>query len=432
MRTSTRCKLYVQLSASLVLNRTHSCQTLLHPFRPLSTPYPPGELPPPSVLDELTHQIVKYAYRPSPVKRSSRTKLPPKPRPHEDGWTHTWNATRRKLFRLALAESQHAHGLAAEDRKLPRHERLSRPGLKRMDSMDFLDQADEEDREAGTSRRTDETEGVGRAIRLSTSLQNSARANPLSTLSRTQSDDVTTTASSSSGSSSTATLAELPTVPAAITVTPSSPVGPTPPLRRRGSSRASQPRSSRPSLLQRGRSFTASDLEADASILPDSPVAKGPSRADPSTQQDAHDRTAAFVASTSMSTNLLNPQLAMTSMTASSSRLTRSQSSGDNLDPHAFRTSFLADRQPSTIEKSALALPFEAPAPRLSSGSRSKGEWSDSDEECSTRLRHVKKVKPVRAQRPKMTAGFQPSLQAELLSGPALRSPFEEKTGMGF
>lgn len=414
-------------------------QALLHPFRPLSTPYPPGELPPPNVLDELTHQIVKYAYRPSPMKRSSRSKVHPKPHPHEDGWTHTWDATRRKVFRLALAESQHAHGMDAEDRKLPRNERVGRPGLKRMDSMDFLDQAEEEEQEAEAAamRRKEEAENVGRAIRLSTSLQNSARSNPLNTLTRTMSDDVTTTTSSSSGSSSTATLMVLPTLPAAITVTPASPVGPPPPLRRKGSSRASQVRPSRPSLLQRGRSFTASDLEADSSILPDSPVAKGPTdRAgdENAAKQEAVDRTAAFVASTSMSTNLLNPHLAMTAVIGCSSRLTRSQSSNDNCDPHAFRTSFLADRQPSTTQKSALALPFDAPTPRpsLKSSANVKGGWSDSDEEGSTRLRHVKKVKPVRGHRPKLAAALQPSLQAEVLAGPALRSPFEEKTGMSF
>lgn len=390
-----------------------SLQALLHPFRPLSSSFPPGELPPPSVLDELTHQIVKYAYRPSPVKRG-RSKQPPKPRPHEDGWSHTWDATRRKLFRVALAESQSAHGMDAEDKKLPRVERVQRPGLKRMDSMDFLDQEQEEevaDRGVGSS---------GLAAQLSTSLQNTARSNPLGFLSRTQSDDVTTTTSSISASTSTPTALETPAIPAAITITPASPVA-APPLRRRGSSRVSQPRSSRPSLLQRGRSFTASDLEADPSI-PDSPIA--PAKTARGDAVTIPPTAAAAMASLQAGPTLLDAP--------SSSRLTRSRS-GLTLNPHPCRTAFLADRKPTTTEKCALALPFDAGPIRGPARTQPvNGGWSDSDDEQSSKVRHVKKVKPARNSRPlmMMTPALQPALQAEMLGGPDLRSPFEEKSGM--
>lgn len=388
---------------------------LLHPFRPLSAPFPPGELPPPSVLDELTHQIVKYAYRPSPVKRG-RSKQPPKPRPHEDGWTHSWDATRRKLFRVALTESQSAHGMDAEDRKLPRVERVQRPGLKRMDSMDFLDQAEEEsNQDIGSS---------GRTARLSTSLQNTARATPLTFLSRSQSDDVTTTVSSASSFTSTlgASAPELPTIPAAITITPASPAA-APPLRRRGSSRASQPRASRPSLLQRGRSFTASDLEADPSI-PDSPVAP-PKQA----KQQADKATIPPTAAAAMASLQVGPSLLDA---PSSSRLTRSRS-GLSVNAHPCRTAFLADRTPTTTERCKLALPFDTAPIRgpVRSQSAASG-WSDSEDEQSGQVRHVKKVKPARAPRPIMTPVLQPALQADLLAGPSLRSPFEEKSSMTF
>ena len=94
--------------AYLILTDT---KILLHPYRPLSAPYPPGELPPPDVIDELTTQVLGYASK----------------------WPHSWDATRKRLFDLALEESK--FGL---DRKTSREG--SRPGLRRVDSMDFLDQ----------------------------------------------------------------------------------------------------------------------------------------------------------------------------------------------------------------------------------------------------------------------------------------------------
>jgi hypothetical protein len=98
----------------------------MHPFRPLSVHYPPGELPPPNAIDELTTQILNFAFRSSPTTHM-----------HE-GWLHAWNATRRKLFKLALAESKFGGDV------VERKERATRPGLRRVDSMDFLDQEPEE------------------------------------------------------------------------------------------------------------------------------------------------------------------------------------------------------------------------------------------------------------------------------------------------
>lgn len=302
-----------------------------------------------------------------------------------------------------------------------------------MDSMDFLDQEEEEeDQNAGA-------EDVGHAARLSTSLQNSARTTPLNFMSRSMSDDVVTTVSSSSSSSSSTTTitADLPSLPSAIVLTPASPATAAPPLRRRGSSRGLQQKTSRPSLLQRGRSFTASDLEADSSIIPDSPVAKTAVEARSTSSASGGLRAAASLMAPMTSIQpSTNPLSALTAgLDASpSSRLTRSQSNGDNLSAHAKQKSFIADRQPSTTEKSMLAMPFEAPTARVTTTTRAhiSGGWSDSDDEGSTRLRHVKKIKPIRGQRPISAASSQPSFQAQLVPGPALRSPFEEKSGMSF
>ena len=97
-------------------------QTLIHPYRPISVQYPPGELPPPNAIDELTGQILTYAFRSSSNDHG------------HGGWNHDWDATRRKLFELALAESKFGGDTAT------RKERATRPGLRRVDSMDFLDQ----------------------------------------------------------------------------------------------------------------------------------------------------------------------------------------------------------------------------------------------------------------------------------------------------
>ncbi|KAK8853342.1 hypothetical protein IAR55_004046 [Kwoniella newhampshirensis] len=122
--------------------------TLIHPFRPISTHYPPGELPPPNVIDELTNQIIKYAFR----RHHSERQFSPTSDCSDEGWTHSWDATRKKLFDTALVESKFGHD--AEERKMTREERQHRPGLRRMDSMDFLDQVESEQ----------SNESIGRAL----------------------------------------------------------------------------------------------------------------------------------------------------------------------------------------------------------------------------------------------------------------------------
>jgi hypothetical protein len=286
--------------------------------------------------------------------------------------------------------------------------------------MDFMDQ-DEED--------SSEADKIGRALRLSTSLQNSSKQCPLSTLTRSNSDDVIGTLSSSSSSTSSLTASEsLPSIPSAITITPSSPVVASPPSRT-GSSRMSQRRTSRPSLLQRGRSFTASDLEIDSDILA-SPTTEP--KVDSPTAMDVPPSFMNVIPSDELPTRRQSAKLlTIPAYISGGPRLTRSQSTEQNLNAHAAQKSFIATRQPSTNERAALALPFES-SPQKSNQKASNG-WSDSeDENTSTAVRHVKKSRPARAQRAKMPMSFQPLLQSEALAGSGLRSPFEEKSGMSF
>ena len=291
--------------------------------------------------------------------------------------------------------------------------------------MDFMDQ-DEED--------VSESDKIGRALRLSTSLQNSSKQCPLGALTRSNSDDVTTTLSSASSTTSLASSESLPSIPSAITITPSSPVAPPPPSRRNsgGPSRLSERRTSRPSLLQRGRSFTASDLEADSNILASPGVA---SKVDSPTElENTSSDPMEIIPSEELPPRRPSGKLlTIPAYISSGPRLTRSQSTEQNLNAHAAQKSFIATRQPSTTERAALALPFDS-APSKSTQKTSNG-WSDSeDENASTALRHVKKSRPARASRPKMPMpmSFQPLIQSDVLAGSGLRSPFEEKSGMGF
>ena len=112
------------------------------------------------MIDELANQVITYAFRPSPTKRNPS---PPKVQGKEPiltplGWQHSWEATRKKLFDLALAESK--FGPEGADRQAPRGQRAGRPGLRRVDSMDFLDRAEQE---AGSSSAN--VDGFGRAAR---------------------------------------------------------------------------------------------------------------------------------------------------------------------------------------------------------------------------------------------------------------------------
>ncbi|WWD22461.1 hypothetical protein CI109_106952 [Kwoniella shandongensis] len=86
---------------------------LAHPPRPLRTSYPPGTLPPPGALDEITTQIITVEAR-KPSIASTSDDL------DEDdqgiaslrisSWRHSWNATRQRLFTIARRESMESIG----------------------------------------------------------------------------------------------------------------------------------------------------------------------------------------------------------------------------------------------------------------------------------------------------------------------------------
>ncbi|ODN99190.1 hypothetical protein I350_07349 [Cryptococcus amylolentus CBS 6273] len=111
--------------------------------------FPPGSLPPSTVLDDLTTRLLQSQTTMSEKSRS----------PGEDSittiWLHSWDSTRQKMNEIALGNSR--FGIEEERRKLPREERSERPGLRRMDSMDFLDEGNAADRS---------TSAVGRALRF--------------------------------------------------------------------------------------------------------------------------------------------------------------------------------------------------------------------------------------------------------------------------
>ncbi|OCF34210.1 hypothetical protein I316_04160 [Kwoniella heveanensis BCC8398] len=408
--------------------------TLLHPFRPVSAPYPPGQLPPAHIIDELTNQIVNYAFKTrSPHSIHNQTSSPcegdgedhDQDQWRPSSWTRSFDATRKKVFEIALARSRFGHD--AEERKMSREERQQqqhRPGLRRVDSMDFLDQAE------GAEKPVD---SIGKALRLSTCLQNSAKQEPL-LLSLSRSTSV------GSGLSIEPLCAgpSLPAAPAAITLTPASPTGPSqPPLRRKSSFRSSGSKPLRPSsLLQRGRSFTAEDLRAEAEAEDIGSSSKsGPI----STCSQTILNDTPVTSPLSLTTRPL-PLVHTTS-----ARLTRSQSSSSTLDPqpHAIRDAFLSTPIPSTTDRSVLAMPLPIESSQSSStaaksaSSKTSSGWSDSEDEAPSQPRKIKKLRQTTktAAAAPISAGVGAGLRAPALSADAesmlaaggLRSPFEEK-----
>ncbi|RXK41463.1 hypothetical protein M231_01171 [Tremella mesenterica] len=452
---------------------------LLHPYKPLSQPFPPGVLPPGHIIDEIANQILAFAFRPTLPSRqlrhltdlgitsstqidASQSQLSPPGVQGQDGsdevswnghwedhwveeqeaeedrkgWRHGFTDTRKKVYELALADSKWGHDQA--ERKLSRLERKMRPGLRRMDSMDFLD---EEEGQTGSLG------GVGKALRLSTSLQNSAKQETLlPKISRSN---------SLGGILERASTPPLPPPPATITLTPASPQRPGPSLRRQGSFRA--PRVSRPSLLQRGRSFTASDLqeEANAAVQSlDSPPAatspKSPASPTPVTSLLSHPTSSSITdPPNSVISNILTesptkdqpdthmtspellavpPQLLPHEMNLSDPRLprlTRSQSSSAAMDRNpSLCSQFLSSPKPTTGDRSMLAKPLSLdmppPAPR------GHGGWSDSDDEglLPATPRVIKKVRPARLAKNKTMRVVKTD---QVLMAGGLRSPFEEK-----
>ncbi|ORY34200.1 hypothetical protein BCR39DRAFT_596906 [Naematelia encephala] len=167
--------------------------------------YPPGSLPPASVLDKMTSELIA--------------------RP---GWQHAWTQTRARLFLIARQETMgHAQHPAGGITR-PKLAVLGGRGMSRqMHSMDSL--YGDDDEEAG---------GFGEALRLSGDLQTTAASTPDSIL------------TSGSGLSSPLSFTfnfhpQLPSIGKA------KPAFPFPGL----------PRPT--SLLQRGRSFTSADVPAE-------------------------------------------------------------------------------------------------------------------------------------------------------------------------
>ncbi|WVQ62565.1 uncharacterized protein L199_000707 [Kwoniella botswanensis] len=102
---------------------------LAHPPRALRTAYPPGTLPPPSALDEITTHLINSETRKSPsidndgftfsasasaagVNLSVNEDMTPTGIVPQSGmrWKHTWHSTRQRLFNLARKESMESIG----------------------------------------------------------------------------------------------------------------------------------------------------------------------------------------------------------------------------------------------------------------------------------------------------------------------------------
>lgn len=182
------------------------------------------------------------------------------------------------------------------------------------------------------------------------------------------------------------------------TVTPASPE-PASTVRRRQRSFRGPTRTARPSLLQRGRSFTADDLAAEAARGDDTP-------------RDA-----------SPSPPVVVSERRPGSIRSISPRITRSSSTSALSAPHPIRDRFMT-HEPSTNDPVVLAMPLSLSPAKAKPASSS---WSDSeDDDCVRTKRTVKKIRAARA-KPRallLTEGSK--------LGEGLRSPFDEQTGFGF
>lgn len=281
-----------------------------------------------------------------------------------DAWPHSWDATRHKLAALALAETRLGAELA--NRKLTRQERLARPGIKRVGSMDYLD---DEDEGAMPSAR------IGRVLRLSTTLQNSAR---VVTAERTTSLTVP--------------------APAARAGSLGVPAPPDPGLVRTSSSLSVSSAGSisrRPSLLARGRSFTAEDLEGEdgESIVFGRGLTAPPDELKPAAPLPAAENTPAVAVLSPSPPDEPAPKRVS---------LGRSKSYGPSpSDTQARRDSFLAPPMPASPRVLALdESPAPSPAPleeglggafEWTAPSRTPSGWeSDSDRECPRTRRKMR------------------------------------------
>ncbi|KAL1405111.1 hypothetical protein Q8F55_008734 [Vanrija albida] len=330
-------------------------------------------------------------------------------------WHHSFTETRAKLATLALADTR--LGAEVAERKLTRKERLARPGVKRVSSMDFLDNEDSDT----------PSEKTGRVLRLSTTLQRSAKE--AVGLARTASlgpesgspplGGAETPPLSGGGGSF--TLSPVTAEPLALGLG----LGMGGRSLSRSSSRSDHG-SRRPSLLQRGRSFTASDLEAELETQP-VPTIGG---------DDASPRTPTISSFGGMVTvSSPSPAHSPAKRRASAPdtsvpRLLRSHSyepksgrtRGDERARRGEATELLAPPA-AAFNHLGLGSAFEPAAPRQNGGHSSSSWDSDSDRDGHVVIKRPRQTRKGRLGALAMTA--LPAAAAEA-SG-ELRSPFEEK-----
>ncbi|KIR71611.1 hypothetical protein I310_04287 [Cryptococcus deuterogattii CA1014] len=348
--------------------------TMSRPPRDFSVPFPPDALPPSVVIDEMTDYV---AGRKTAAPTSA------------GGLTATH----------ALEQSR--FGRDAKERKLPREVRNHRPGLKRMDSMDFLDQ--------------DGTEGVSkdhlsRALRLSSSLQSTAQEDKMSVAFQQP-----MAIESLQSQSHSAKCSE-----------PSIPVDPVSRATRRCNSKSSRPSS----LLQRGRSFTAADLQMkDEKLEVDN---RGTRPLTARSEQASSSTRVIGIRQHEKRNRPIQPMTAITSESTSQTsskppaRLIRSKSSYSvaHAAPYSSKKMFLSTPQPSTAKSYIMPRSFQPSMSISVSKSRTpnnEGGHDLPDSKKTTRIGgNGYQTKPGRI-----------SIQHQhALTQGGLQSPFEEKKGL--
>ncbi|KIR34248.1 hypothetical protein I352_03485 [Cryptococcus deuterogattii MMRL2647] len=348
--------------------------TMSRPPRDFSVPFPPDALPPSVVIDEMTDYV---AGRKTAAPTSA------------GGLTATH----------ALEQSR--FGRDAKERNLPREVRNHRPGLKRMDSMDFLDQ--------------DGTEGVskdhlGRALRLSSSLQSTAQEDKMSVAFQQP-----MAIESLQSQSHSAKCSE-----------PSIPVDPVSRATRRCNSKSSRPSS----LLQRGRSFTAADLQMkDEKLEVDN---RGTRPLTARSEQASSSTRVIGIRQHEKRNRPIQPMTAITSESTSQTsskppaRLIRSKSSYSvaHAAPYSSQKMFLSTPQPSTAKSYIMPRSFQPSMSISVSKSRTPNNEGGHD------LPDSKKTKRIGGNGYQTKPGRISIQHQHALTQGGLQSPFEEKKGL--
>ncbi|WOO86186.1 uncharacterized protein LOC62_07G009673 [Vanrija pseudolonga] len=333
-------------------------------------------------------------------------------------WHHSFTETRAKLAVLALADTR--LGAEVAERKLTRKERLARPGVKRVSSMDFLDDEDSDT----------PSEKTGRVLRLSTTLQNTAKETV--GLARTAS------LGPPSGSPQLGTGAETPPLSrggsftlSPMTAEPSAlglGLGLGGPRSLSRNSSRSERGSRRPSLLQRGRSFTASDLEAELEAQA-VPTITGGDNPSPRTPTISSFNGMVTVSSPSPAHSPAKrrasaPDTAVPRMLRSHSyEPTSGRTRGDERARRGEATESLAPPA-AAFNHLGLGSAFE-PAATKASGHSSSSWDSDSDRDGHVVIKRPRQARKGRIGALAMTA--LPAATTEDNQKGSLRSPFEEK-----